>query len=190
MKAYEGFKAQRRAAKETIPAGGYIGEILDAAEKEYNWGSVLVISFDVREGEYQDFFKIDYQNNTSEDRKWRGTYRLNVPKDDGSEKDGWTKNTFESAIWAIEESNPGYHWDWNEKGLKKKKVGLLFRNREWVMNGNTGWTTECGALESVDAIRSGKFKPLKDKPLPEDKRPVPAFTPDIEVDGTDDLPWD
>lgn len=190
MKAYEGFKAQKKVAKEQIPAGGYIGKIMDCTEAVYDWGSVLVVSFDITEGEYKDFFRKDYAANTSEDRKWRGTYRLNVPNNDGSEKDGWTKNTFEGAMWAIEESNPGYHWDWNEKALKGKNIGLLFRNEEWAMNGNTGWRTACGALERVEAVRSGKFKPLKDKPLPANKKPAPAFTPDIAVDENEvDLPW-
>lgn len=190
MKAYEGFKAQRRSSKEQIPAGGYVGKIMDCSEQVYDWGSVLVISFDITDGEYKDFFRKDYQANTDENRKWRGVYRLNVPKGDGTEKDGWTKNTFEGALWAIEESNPGYHWDWNEKALKGKNIGLLFRREEWAMNGNTGWRTACGMLESVEAIRNGTFKPLKDKPLPDNKRPAAAVTPDVFVEESeDDLPW-
>ena len=49
--------------------------------------------------------------------------------------------------------------------MKGKLVGVLFRNREWEMNGNTGWTTECCALTDVDDIRQGKYRQPKDKPL-------------------------
>lgn len=165
MKAFNGFEAKRHEAKKTLPAGGYVAKIMGAKEETYTWGSVLVISFDITEGEHKDFFATDYRQNDREDKKWRGTYRLSVPKDDGSEKDGWTKRTFGGAIWAIEESNPGYHWDWNETTLKGKSVGVLFRNKEWKMDENTGWTTECCALESVENIRNNAFKMPKDKPL-------------------------
>lgn len=165
MKPFNGFEAKRSASRGPLPAGGYVAKIMGAKEETYTWGSVLVISFDIAEGEHKDFFATDYRQNDREDKKWRGTYRLHVPKDDGSEKDGWTKRTFGGAIWAIEESNPGYHWDWNEAILKGKSVGVLFRNKEWEMNGNTDWTTECCALDSVENIRNNAFKMPKDKPL-------------------------
>lgn len=165
MQQYNGYKAERQTAREILPAGGYICKILDAKEIEYSWGKVIAISFDVVEGEHKDFYENDYANNTNEDKKWRGVYRLAEPKDDGSEKDGWTKNTFNGAMWALEQSNPGYHWDWNETALKGKLVGVLMRNKEWEHEGKTGWTTEAGMLESIDNVRAGTFKPLKDKPL-------------------------
>lgn len=165
MKAFNGFEAKKSAGREILPVGGYVAKILNAEEVTYDWGSVLLVSFDVIEGDYRDFFAKDYKAQDSEDKKWRGTYRLNIPKDDGSEKDGWTKRTFGNAMWAIESSNPGYHWNWDEASLKNKVVGVLFRNREWEMNGNTGWTTECCAMTSVDDIRQGTFKTPKDKPL-------------------------
>lgn len=174
MRPFNGYKAERKAAREILPTGGYVARILDAKEIGYTWGSVLEISFDICEGDFRDFFATDYRSNTAEDKKWRGTYRLTVPKDDGSEKDGWTKNTFNGAMWAVEESNPGYRWSWDETTLKGKLVGVIYRNKEWEMNGNTGWTTECGMFDTVDNIRSGKFKPMKDKPL-KNKAAAPAF---------------
>lgn len=166
MIAYKDYKAEKTATgKETIPAGGYVAKILDVKEVPYSWGNVLLISFDIIEGEHKDFFKNDYAVNTKEDKKWRGVYRLNVPKDDGTEQDGWTKNTFGNAMFAIEASNGGYHWAWDEKTLKGKTIGVLFRNFEWEMSGKNGWSTECGMLLPVDDIRGGKYKPMKDRPL-------------------------
>lgn len=174
MRPFNGYKAERKTAREILPVGGYVAKILNAKEIEYTWGSVLEISFDICEGDYRDFFAADYRGNTDENKKWRGNYRLNVPKDDGSEKDGWTKNTFNGAMWAIEESNPGYRWAWDETTLKGKTVGVIFRNKEWEYEGKTGWTTEAGILDTVENIRSGKFKSLKDKPL-KAKPAAPAF---------------
>ncbi len=188
MKAFNGFEAKKQGGeREKLPAGGYVAKIMNAKEVSYSWGSVLLISFDIVEGEYKDFFRKDYQENTNEDKKWRGTYRLSVPKDDGSKNDEWTKRTFGNAIWAIEDSNSGYAWDWNEAELKNKMVGVLFRNREWEMNGNTGWTTECCKLTSVDDIRNEKFKMPKDKPLDKAQQNAVDMMPAANDD--DDLPW-
>lgn len=165
MKAFNGYHAEAPRRREILPAGGYVAKIMDAQEAGYDWGSVLLISFDIAEGEHQGFFAADYRSQTGEDKKWRGTLRLRIPKDDGSEQDEWSKRSFGNAMWAIEESNAGYRWGWEEATLKGKMVGVLFRNREWEMNGNTGWTTECCAFDSVESIRSGKFKMPKDKPL-------------------------
>lgn len=187
MKPFNGFEAKKTASREHLPAGGYVAKILDCTEVSYTWGNVLLISFDIIEGPYKDFFATDYKGQDREDKKWRGTYRLNEPKDDGSEKDGWTKRTFGNAIWSIENSNQGYHWDWNETGLKGKLVGVLYRNREWEKDGNSGWTTECCALTSVDDIRNGKFKQPKDKPLKKATNSTPGFTELSDDDG--ELPF-
>ena len=176
MKAYNGFEAKKSGgAREILPAGGYVAKVLDSREVEYSWGKVILVSFDIAEGQYKDHFRTDFANNTNEDKKWRGTYRLNEPKDDGTEKDSWTKNGFNNAVWAFEASNPGYHWNWDEASFKGKLVGVLFRDKEWEMNGNTGWTTECCALTSVSDIREGKFKMPKAKPLAQ-KPAAPTFT--------------
>ena len=120
-----------------------------------------------------------------ENKKWRGTYRLKVPKDDGSDFDAAKKRWFNNFIWAVENSNPGYTWAWDEKTLKGKKVGLLYRNKEWEMGDRHGWTTEAAGSDSIDNIRNGKFKMLKDKPLPV-KESAPVFTEDVD-DG--ELPF-
>lgn len=191
MRAFKGYEAKKQGgARGILPAGGYVAKILNAEEKRYDWGDVLLISFDISEGERTGFFSKDYQGNSNEDKKWRGTYRLHIPKDDGSEKDGWTKNTFGSAMWAIEESNQGYTWNWDEKSLNGKTVGVLFRNREWEMNGNTGWTTECCNLESADDIRNGKFRIPKDKPLKNKQSNTSDFVPNVEADDGEKLPWE
>ncbi len=187
MKPFNGFEAKKSGTREKLPAGGYIAKILNAEIVDYSWGSVLLISFDIIEGEHKGFFKNDYKNQDSEDKKWRGTYRLRIPLDDGSEQDGWTKRTFGNAIWSVEASNPGYHWNWDETTLKSKLVGVLYRNKEWEMNGSTGWTTECCAFTDIDEIRQNTFKMPKDKPLKnKGASNTSTFAP---VDDSDELPF-
>lgn len=195
MKQFSGYKAEAPVRREKLPAGGYVARIMDAREQEYSWGSVLLISFDIAEGEHKDFFATDYRGQQQEDKKWRGTYRLRVPKDDGSEQDAWSKRSFGNAMWAVEASNSGYHWDWNEGGLKGKLVGVLFRNKEWEMNGNTGWTTECCFLVDVESIRQNRFTMPKDKPLKQHTTSsAPVSSPsagfeEVAIESDDDLPF-
>lgn len=192
MKQYAGFEAKKAGgAREILPAGGYICEIKTAKVEEYQGGkfSSLVMAIEVIEGDYKGFWKKDFDNNTNEDKKWRGRFAISIPKDDGSEMDAWTKRTFNNFIWAVQESNPGYEWNWDEKTLKGKKIGILYREREWEYNGNTGWTTEAGGAISVDDCRNGKFKPLKPKPLKNKVNTSGSGTVAAEEEDDDGLPF-
>ena len=191
MKAFNGLEIKKSVnASEPIPAGGYVAKILNAKVEEYSWGEVLVISFDVAEGEYKDFFSKQYKDNTREDKKWKGNFRLTVPQESNQYFDS-QKRTFGNAIWAIEESNPSFRWAWDESALKGKMVGVLFRNREWEMSdGRSGWSTECCTFVSVEDVRTGNFKQPKDKPLrkkTENNAPASTFT--VIDDSADDLPF-
>ena len=191
MKAFNGLEIKKSVgASEPLPAGGYVAKILNAKVEEYSWGEVLVISFDIAEGEYKDFFSKQYKENTREDKKWKGNFRLTVPNE-GNQYFDSQKRTFGNAIWAIEESNPGYHWDWNEAALKGKMVGVLFRNREWEMSdGRSGWSTECCTFVSVEDVRTGNFKQPKDKALKrKESYSSNQFSEMVEIDSTEDLPF-
>lgn len=185
MKKFD-VEVKRNAGKETLPAGGYVCSIMNAKVEENDWGDTLIIAFDVAEGDYREIFKRDYDNNQNENKKWRGTFRVRLPKDDGSEQDSWKKRILGNTIWAIEESNPGFTWDWDEKKLKGKSIGIIFRNKEWEYNGKSGWTTEAGGADSVDNIRSGRFKPLKDRPL---SQSASNALKESAAEDDDDLPF-
>ena len=77
MKAFNGLEIKNSVgANEPLPAGGYVAKVLTAIVEDYSWGEVLVISFDIAEGEYKDFFSKQYRENTREDKKWKGNFRL------------------------------------------------------------------------------------------------------------------
>jgi hypothetical protein len=170
VKQYAGYEAKASTNKpEALPAGVYVGVVKGARVEDTQWGGQrLILALDVFEGEHKDHYQklFDWETaNGSYTPKWKGTFRQNIPTGDGSEKDAWTKRSFEGNLWAIEQSNPGYKWDWNEQGLKGKMIGLNVRNKEWEYNDQTGWTTEIGRLECVEDVKSGKAKVMKDKPL-------------------------
>lgn len=162
-------KAQAYSEQEKLPVGGYILKILDVKYQKNDWGKVIILSFDIEEGEYKGFFAANYKAQTQEDKKWKGTYRLRVPKDDGSEQDNWKMRRFKTVMLNFEDSNPGYRWNWEEWTLKGKFIGALFNNKEYEFDGRHGFFTNCHSLVTVEKIRSGKFTIPEDTLLKEKK---------------------
>lgn len=190
-------KVKPAAERPQLPKGGYIVKILDSKLVEFpDRNNPAVIAFsklelaiDIIEGEYKGFYEDDYRAQNLEDKRWKGVIRQYVPKDDGTEKDEWTKSSFKALTDAVEDSNPGYHWDWNEAGLKGKIVGCLFRNEEWEYEDRRGWSTRPFKLISSDMIRSHKYKVPKDKPLKQKVSTSDIFGDFSEIDNDDDLPF-
>ena len=145
-----------------IPVGGYQCIVKGVKYVEYDWGDRIELAFEVTDGEYKDFFQKQFDENTSEDKKWKGVFRLNVPKDDGTQEDSWRQNRFKTVVSHFEESNPGYTWNWDENTLKGKKIGILFRNRFTNINGNDICYSEACYTETIENIASGNFKEPKD----------------------------
>lgn len=152
--------------REKLPLGAYVCKVKGVRIDSFDAVSAqLAIQFDIAEGEYTDFYKREFAANTMENKKFKGVLRVWLPKDDGSEKDEWTKSTFKGMCTAFEKSNPGYVWNWNEQTLVGRMVGILFRNEEWEYDGKTGWTVKPFRAISVDSVRSGDFKIPNDRPL-------------------------
>ena len=177
-----------------LPKGGYIAKILDCKEESsatgYNW---LAISFDISEGEHKGHFAEQYRANTNENKKWRGTYNAFIP-DEASQYYEDNLNKFKTMIANIEESNPGYHWDWDESKLKGKEIGVIFGEKEFESENNgVIIITECRGIRSVDCIKDGKFKmpalkTLNGAPSVKSTAQNTGFT-DMGAVDDDDLPF-
>ena len=194
MRAYKGYnEAKVYTEAEKLPVGAYIVRLMKGARVEkYTWGEVLLVPFDIDEGEYKDFYTKQFQSSQMEDKKYKGVFRMTLPKEDGSEQDEWTLRRLKTNFVAVEDSNPNYHWDWNEAGLAGKKVGMLFQNTEWEFDGKTGWSAQPHSMKSIDDIRDGKYKLPADKPLKNKKGGIDInvdddFKPIASDDG--DLPF-
>lgn len=148
-----------------LPVGAYVCKVKQVAIQSTDYGDQLCILFDIADGEYAGFYQDEFDANQQQEKKWKGVLRQFIPKDDGSEKDEWTKSSFKGMITAFENSNRGYVWDWNEKTLAGKEVGIIFRNEEWEYNGKTGWTVRPFRATSVDSVQDGDYTLPKDKPL-------------------------
>ena len=151
---------------ERLPKGGYVLVIKAAQLMQNSMGEYIKVSADIYEGEYIQFFTRAYKAQQSEDKHWTCNYLLNVPNDDGSERDGWTKRKFKTFTEALEDSNEGYHFDWDERRFKGLLIGGLFNEREYEgRNGDVRRATNWGGVCAVSKIREGNYKLPADKLL-------------------------
>lgn len=151
MKRIEGWEnIKENSGFEKLSPGGYIVKLLniqDVPEKEY-----LKISFDIDEGEKKGFFTEQYKNNTQTDKKWpnAGSFIRSYKATAASMFRGFTN--------AVENSNKGYTFDFNEESLKGKKVGVIVAEEEYVnQKGQVRVRTYVSAVRSVDTIKKGEF---------------------------------
>lgn len=192
MKQFNGYNETKAAGNfEKLPAGGYEGKILDAKVVTYETrngeAERLEISIDITTGDWANYYKDEYSRQTDEDKKWKGVLRLFIPVDDGSDKDNFTKSIFKAATEAVEESNPGYHWNWDEKALKGKSVGVLVRDKEYDYKGKHGFAPEVFKFMDVAKIRTGKFKVPTAKTINGSQAAPVTAAPEV---STDDYPFD
>lgn len=168
MKPIKGFEnAQQNARREgstRLPIGAYVCKIKNVRyiNGENGYSDAIEVLFDIVEGDQKDFFKNQYDANTSEDKKWKGRKLIYVPKGDGSEKDGWTENSFAKWTNAFEDSNSGYKWDWDEGKWKGLTVGIVFGETGTVLDDGKEITyTEPRFACSVDKVRTGNAPAAK-----------------------------
>lgn len=157
---YEEAKANVYKEREQLPVGGYVCRIIKArVETTKNGGEMLVIAFDIAEGEQQGFYKRDFDNQET-DKKWRGVFRIFLPNPDDYGSERYTKATsgYKGFITCVEDSNEPYKFDFQEKSLANKLIGLLFGYEEWEWNGRNGMSVKPQRPRSAKAIREGKFK--------------------------------
>lgn len=185
---------QEFSERKTLPLGAYVCRVKQVRVQDNSYGSQLAILFDIAEGEHSGFFAHDFETNTLENKKWKGVLRVWLPKDDGSDKDEITKRILKGFVSAFEQSNLGYHWDWNENSLVGKTIGILFRNEEWDYQGKHGWAVRPFKALPAGVVREGSYtipedKPLNGKPNASAAVPpanVPAGYTEVE---DDDLPF-
>ena len=178
---YNNFEAKKSGGYiELPPVGAYIAEIQDVrvAKNEKTGRDIIELMIEITEGEYKNRYHDVYDDQSERFGKatYKGTFRL-TPYVSGDED--WVRNKFEGNLWCVQESNPGYKWDWDEKKLKGKKVGINVRKRLYTYNGKNRETTEIGQFETIADVKAGKVKQLKDRDNRENK------TESAETDGSD-----
>lgn len=172
IKKFDIDKTKEYGEFEMLPRGGYVCVVMGAKVEERADGSqVIVLAMDIAEGDYAAYFQQSFNRQTGDNKVWPCRYWLNVPKDDGSERDEWDKRKFKTFTTSLEKSNEGYKFDWDEKKFTGKTIGALFNYREFeTSSGTVGVAPNLAQVRSADAIRKGEYK------LPKDKK-LTGFTP-------------
>ncbi len=165
--------------------------------QDKNQREQMVICFDIVEGtqkdgylnptaEYKDFYRkqFDAKRQSSSNTKWGGIIRQLTHGD--------SLPFFKGIITSIEKSNPGYRWDWNEKGLVGKRFGGIFQREEFeTQDGKKKMATKCVQVRSLEGLKDAKVpedKLLSDKLVPYPD-PANAAMPPMDVgDGFMSIP--
>lgn len=166
---------------QALPAGKYICEIKGAKVVKNSSGSEqLVLQLDIAEGEYKnyysDLYAADLERSGSK-AKWRNG---------GLFRQGWEGKSlpyFRGLMTCIEKSNDGYTWDWDEKTLKGKRIGVLFGREQFLLNGQKRWATKAVAVRSIDGLEKSEIP--KDKLLDGS-----AVSSGFDTSGFDDVDAD
>lgn len=169
MKKFNGYdeavKNANRVAGERLPAGAYVCKVMGVRYEEGQNGNsdMIQLQFDISEGDHKGFFKSQYDNNTNEDKKWKGKATIYCPKDDGTEQDGWTANSFATWTTGFEASNNNYTWDWDETKWKGLTIGIVFGETGTNIDGKDIIYTEARRGCDAQLVRDGKAPKAKFK---------------------------
>ena len=171
---------------ETLPAGAYICQIIRAetATTYKNSRPQLVLLLDIFEGEHKGFYAKKFSADTRNDKKWPCVFKQIT--------DGTSTRFFKGVITAIEESNMGYTWNWDESTLKSMKCGVVFGREQYkAKDGTLKWSLRPQGIRSVEAVRKG-IDPPADKLYTGSNNGIDVSVADdifASVSLDDDLPF-
>ena len=158
MKQYKGFKSEASGSGfPQLPAGAYVAAVKNVKIVGKEPDQQLVLRLEVIEGEWAGYYTKRYQRDSQGsgkyEPKYKGDFRLQIPNDENKNREHpeWDERGFNHMVWCMEQSNPGYKWNWDENTLKDKTVGINVRDA--VFNGNA--YTQIGRLEVADDVRKG-----------------------------------
>lgn len=137
-------------------AGPYILGIVRADVEKKGGVQKLVMQLDIASGRFKHYFK------KQGDRFQKNRF-LRVFQDIDTEKG---LPHFKGIILAIEQSNPGYIFEFDEKTLVGKFVGGNLRDEEYEkQDGSIGTCLRIGYLCSVGSVERGEHKVMSVKKL-------------------------
>lgn len=158
--------------RKTAP-GGYIAQITnveDDAGKEY-----LKIYFDIAEGPLKGVYKEQFEKFGNWSGKFFRSYKESA------------LGFFKRFITTVQNSNPGYMFDDDEKTLIGQCIGIVLGTEEYLKTDNTiGKRIYVAKVTTPDAIRLNKFEIPELKKL---KLADVGFTPMSADVEDDDLPF-
>lgn len=150
IKDFEKVEAKGMDDFKGLPIGAYECVIKDARinHNEITGKNTLKISVDIASGEYKDFFKKSYENDTRIDKKWNNNAVRYLAYE------GENVSYFKGFLTIVENSNPGYEWNWEENTLKDKKLVGVFQYEEYEkQDGTKGIKVRLSKFRSLDKLK-------------------------------------
>ena len=164
MKAFSGYKPEEnKRGQIQLPAGPYVAKIINVKIDGNEPEQTLVLRLDVAEGEYAGYYAKRYKRDSERENaqypaKYKGDFRIRIPNPQ-NKKALYPESdlaNFNDAMWRIQESNPGYTWEWDENSLRGLYVGINVQQGSY----NGKQFTRIGKLEIVSDVRSGKVNTM------------------------------
>lgn len=143
---------------ETLNLGGHVVEIKRASEyvSMSSGNTSFKVEVDIADGEQKGFFRKQYDNDTRADKKWSNNAIKYI-----SLKEEFV-SMFKGFIKIVENSNPGYKWNFDEETLKSKKLVGVFGLEEYQDNdGNVKTSTRLTQFRSLDKLSEVKIPKVK-----------------------------
>ena len=180
-----------------LPIGAYECVIMDARvnHNEQSGKDTFKVSVDIASGEFKDYFRKMYENDTRIDRKWNNNAVRYLAFT------GDNVAYFKGFIKTVENSNVGYTWDWDETKLKGKKVCGVFQYEEYEkQDGTKGIKVRLNKFRSLDKLKEievsdsikmldGTYTSYDDyMEKVEEKKPFSDFGNIVEI-SSDSLPF-
>lgn len=118
----------------------------------------FVICFDIIEGTLQGIFAKEFkEKNCKALTEWNSKGRYFVSCKESAQE------SFQRFITAVQKSNPGYKWEWDEMSLKGKELVMVYGEEEYRANDGSIKITICPRMpRSVIALNNNEI----DYPLP------------------------
>lgn len=153
---------------ERLPAGGYVVTITDVIDKPK--ASYLMITYDIAEGKFAGHFK-ETSNDLVAIHQFIRSYKETA------------LGMFKAFVNAVEASNDGFKWSWDEAALIGKKVGIVLGEEEYENNrGEVKTGLKVRSCRSAEAIRKGDFKVPEPKKLEKADAVPEGFTALADAD--------
>lgn len=166
--------------QEQLPPGGYLCKIMNIEERKSKKGKdMIVVSIDIADGEYKDFFLNRYRANKNIDKKWPAGATSYILVEG---KDGWASEGYKKFLVYTERSN-NFQIDWAKDWdqFRGKCIGATFRREQFQGNNGLAFATKICWFNTIEQI-------LKGVEVPADKL-LNLSASYNNVENDDDLPF-
>ena len=174
-----------------LPIGAYECTIVIARENknEESGKTTFKVGVDIASGEYKNYFKKMYDNDSRIDKKWNNNAVRYLAFE------GENVAYFKGFLTCVENSNPGYKWNWDEKTLINKKICGVFQYEEYErQDGTKGVKVRLNKFRSLDKIKeievsdnvkllNGSYMSIDDyNEKKEQNNPIQDFENSVSID--------